>query len=173
MNNIIAISGSHGTGKTTFVYKKYEEMKTNNPSNNVGILLEVARKCPFSIFSKDNNVITKESQLWIYSEQFSTELMMSNSYDYIISDRSIIDIIAYTMEIDNANDIVDGMIKSIKWYINKYYNKIYFMTIRNNNQLIDDGVRNLDVEFRQRIEDRMLYLYKLLGITTDNKLIIL
>ena len=90
MDNIIAVSGSHGTGKTTFVYKKYEEIKANSPNNNIGLLLEVARKCPFNIFSKNNNMVTKEAQMWIYTEQLSTELIMSTSYDYIVSDRSII-----------------------------------------------------------------------------------
>ena len=55
----IAISGSHGTGKSSYVYKKAQEEKIENPTKRISIVSEVARDCPFPI----NKTATEQSQL--------------------------------------------------------------------------------------------------------------
>jgi len=165
MGNIIAYSGTHGTGKTTSVYKKASELKMNNQTKEVGTILEVARRCPFKILSKDNNKPSKESQLWIFSEQISTELMMSKVYDIVVADRSIIDTIAYTAAFE-YNDLASAML-GIALERMHIYKEIHFKTIEKNNYLQDDGLRSLDKGMRERVEFEMLMLYGYVGDNFD------
>jgi len=151
--NIIAYSGTHGTGKTTSVYKKAEELKMNNQNKEVGTILEIARRCPFKILSKNNDKPSKEAQLWIFSQQVSTELMMSKIYDIVVSDRSIIDTIAYTIAFGYKN-LADAML-GIAWEYIHVYKEIHFKSIKKNNYLSDDGIRHLDQDLRLQIEEEM------------------
>lgn len=158
MGNIIAISGTHGTGKTTSVYKKAEELKMNNQNKEVGMILEVARRCPFKILSKNNDKPSKEAQLWIFSEQITAELMMSKVYDIVVSDRSIIDTIAYTIVFGYKN-LADSML-GIAWEHIHIYSEIYFKSIQKNDYLQDDGTRSLDKDLRKQVEIEMLEIYR-------------
>lgn len=124
MGNIIAFSGTHGTGKTTSVYKKAEWLKMNNQNKEVGTILEVARRCPFKILSKNNDKSSKEAQLWIFAQQISTELMISKIYDIVVSGRSIIDTIAYTRVLGYKH-LANTML-GIAWEHIHIYKEIYY-----------------------------------------------
>ena len=43
------------------------------------------------------------------------------------------------------------------------YTKIYFLLSEIHNFLIDDGVRDLDLNFRQKVEDELLKFYDEFG----------
>lgn len=169
MGNIIAFSGTHGTGKTTSVYSKANELKMNNLKKSVGILLEVARRCPFAILSKNNDdKSSKEAQLWIFSEQITTELMMSKVYDIVVSDRSIMDIIAYTIVL-GYKSLADAMLRIADEHIH-IYKEIYFKSLEKNDYLEDDGLRHLDKDLRVQIEKQMLELYHYMSDNFEGKI---
>jgi hypothetical protein len=42
------------------------------------------------------------------------------------------------------------------------YDKIYFKSIKSNDYLINDGIRDIDKQFRLDIEERMLYMYEIM-----------
>ncbi len=153
MGNIIAFSGSHGTGKTTAVYKKHNSLKMNNTDKEVGMILEVAKRCPFEI----NEKAPKEAQLWIFCEQITTELLISSVYGLVVSDRSVIDVIAYTMAL-GYKSLGNAMLGIAKDHMH-IYKEIHFKSIEKNDYLKDDGVRSMDKDFRKRVEDWMLDLY--------------
>lgn len=147
----VAFSGSHGTGKTSSMLK-YASKEKLNQSNEIAIITEVARQCPFPI----NETSTAESQLWMFSTHLKTELEYSNLYSYIISDRSLVDYVAYAYFVDK--DIYEGMFNIASKYINSY-DKIYFKTIEKNKFLTDDGVRSIDIKFQKDIENKMIDVY--------------
>ncbi len=62
MGKIIAFSGTHGTGKTTSVFKLAYELKMENPTLKIGVLQETARTCPHPI----NKDTTPQAQSWIF-----------------------------------------------------------------------------------------------------------
>ena len=168
MGNIIAFSGTHGTGKTTSVYSKFNELKMNN-LNGVGILLEIARRCPFAILSKNNeNKPSKEAQLWIFSEQITTELMMSKVYNIVVSDRTIIDTIAYTM-IFGYKGLANAMLRIADEHIH-IYREIYFKSLEKNDYLEDDSMRHLDKDLRMQVEKQILELYRYMSDNFEGKI---
>jgi len=167
-SKIIAYSGTHGTGKTTSVYKRVNNLQMTTPSG-VGIILEVARRCPFKILSKNNlDKPTKEAQLWIFSEQIVTELAMALSYGIIVSDRTIIDTIAYTM-VFGYKSLADAMLRIADEHIH-IYKEIHFKAIKKNDYLEDDGLRHSDRDLRQKVEDQMLELYHFISDSFEGKI---
>lgn len=154
----IALSGTHGTGKTTSVFETGKLIKINKfnyiqiPENpNIMVLVEVARDCPLPI----NKKTTRESQSWIFNTQLKRELELSYKFDIIIQDRPIFDSIAYTFTIDEnlANSMLDYACQVV------YYDLIIFKRVINNNWLVDDGVREVDPDYQSRIEEILMNLY--------------
>lgn len=161
MSKIIAVSGSHGTGKTT----KMNELKNECKNERFGIV-EIARKCPYDVIKKDNSTVSYEAQLWILTKQISEELELLTKPYKIFSDRTVIDNLAYTM-LGNCHDLgFYNQLEFVKKYIEEInpYEKIYFMSIENNDWLKDDGFRSMDIRLRKDVENNMLYLYKELNL---------
>ena len=159
---IIAFSGAHGTGKTTSVYSMACELKKSQKIE-VGVILEVARQCPYPICSKENVIPTKEAQLWILSAQMQTELNAVRRYGLVVSDRTIVDCIAYT-----AASGMYGLAYAMKAlageYVKTAYRTVYFRNINDHDYLVDDGQRAMNQDFRREVEMAMLSLYDELGI---------
>jgi len=155
----IAFSGSHGTGKTSSVYKEASKQKLLN-KGDVAVITEIARQCPLPI----NEKTTKKSQLWMFSDQLKTEIDYQINYDYIICDRSIVDYCAYAYFSDKHafKNMYQGMWHICYSFIDTY-DKIYFKTIKNNQYLVDDGVRSLDFKFQQDVEDKLIEIYNTLN----------
>jgi len=156
----IAVSGSHGCGKTKLINELFKQANGNKV-----ILPEIARECPLPINQKQ----TLESSLWMFHNQMRLELEYGYLYDTIICDRSIVDSIAYSLCIHGEHKYL----KHIKEFTRDWlptYNKIYFLTIKNNNYFIDDGIRDMDSIFRQKIEDKMLELYKEFNYNINTKM---
>lgn len=151
---LIAFSGTHGTGKTTSVYNSIVNYKMSNPSKSVIALQELASESPFKI-NKETN---EESQLWIFSNQMSKELEKTTKYNIVVSDRTIVDAIAYT-DVAGFHDLANAMKEIAKIYISRY-DKITFKTIRNNDYHFADGIRDgRDKEYRKSIETSLLKIY--------------
>ena len=85
----IAITGTHGAGKTTLCFMMAGYYK--KLGYNVNVVQEVARKCPFPI----NENMSEEAVLWIYHEHVKTELEVSRNHDIVISDRTFYDSFIY------------------------------------------------------------------------------
>ena len=156
---IIAFTGSHGVGKTTAVYKKAHELKMVHKNITVGICSEVSFECPYPI----NKKTTDRSQLWMFACHLKNELTLLSHYDIIVSDRTIVDIIAYT-QWAGYQDLADGMLTIARNHI-KIYKEIIFKPIESNNLLFDDSHReSIDHEYRSEIENILLELYKAIGL---------
>ena len=149
----IAFSGTHGTGKTTSVLDYAKQCKIWYPNSNVEVLTEIARKTPLNSLNKNG---TEGSQLWMFTTQISQELNLMTTSDILITDRSLLDYIAYTYYI--SENLSLNMVSLTQWYMNTY-DIIYFKTIENNDYLKKDGVRDDDLEYRKNIEDLLLSFY--------------
>jgi cytidylate kinase len=161
-NNIIAFSGAHGTGKSTSCYEKAYQLKLSQRTE-VGVILEVARQCPYPIFSKENSSTTKESQLWIFSAQLQAELNAVRRYGVVVSDRTVIDTIAYTAAA-GMYSLAYSMRELAVEYCKTAYKEVHFRRINDHDYLVDDGFRDQTQELRQNVEMAMLTLYSELGI---------
>jgi AAA domain len=164
MATCIAFTGTHATGKTTSVYEKVREIKLRLKDKTVGIVTENAMFSPYPI----NKETTRESQLWIFTNQIQAEISLLARYDVVISDRTAVDSIAYT-EVAGFHDLAQTMLDLVKHHIH-IYDEIYFKRLTDNNYLIEDGVREgKSKEFQQEVEAVMLALYEELGMLSSGK----
>lgn len=88
----IAVTGPHGSGKTTLCGKLAEEIRKMGLDVAVGT--EVARECPYPI-SLDT---TREAQHWIYEAHHLMEAeLRAEVHDVVIFDRTLLDNVLYAM----------------------------------------------------------------------------
>src|SRR6187402_3717402 len=101
MAKLIAITGTHGTGKTTLSFQLAAEYKKLGA--NVKVIQEVARCCPFPL----NEHMTRETALWIYHEHSKKELEACRDHDVVICDRTKFDSFVYAeaMNITFQNNV--------------------------------------------------------------------
>jgi len=155
----VAFSGSHGTGKTTSVFEKAKEMKLFAKDKTVGVISENAMFCPLPI----NKHTTPNSQMWIFTNQVQAEIAFLAKYDIVISDRTAVDAIAYTL-VAGFTELGEAMLELVKNHIGNY-DEIYFKSLKHHNYLINDGVRDgTDRNFQEQVERVLLDLYEKLKI---------
>lgn len=142
----IAITGVHGSGKTTFISDLMIELAKRG---KVCVVSEAARDCPFPI----NEDATYESQVWMFAEQLKRESEASVcDPDFIICDRSIMDSVVYASWGDSVNS---GMLRAMSTMAREYM-RTYDIVVRmplNLEYLVDDGVRAVDLDFAYGIND--------------------
>lgn len=148
-----AFTGSHSTGKTTSVADLFFNQKVKHPTKQITIICDTARSCPLKI----NRNATQESQNWIFLNQMLREIEALERYDILITDRTVVDNIAYSKYL-KFDRLVDSLIPLATFFISTY-DRIFFKTIEKNNYLVDDGLRDCNKEYRQEIEDLMLNIY--------------
>jgi hypothetical protein len=160
----IAFTGSHGTGKTTSAFELCHKMKIEYPDKNIGIFYDISRFAP-----KINKQGTTESQLWIFCYKIQEEISMSNRYDILICDRSIFDNIAYSYYL-GFNDLAERSLEIARTYFASSYDQIIFKSIKNNDYLIENKIRDSkDLEYRQQVEDILISIYTRIGFVTSTK----
>lgn len=142
----IALIGTHGIGKTTIVYELAAALKKKG--ENVGILSEVVRDCPFPV----NESATSDAQKWILFTQIARELELENRYKIILCDRSILDDYAYFFNKFGEDKVLEHLISE---YL-KTYNFLFKVPVRN--FLIEDGFRSVDFNFQKEIDEKVNHL---------------
>ena len=150
----IAFTGTHGTGKTTSVFKLAADCKLHCSTKSVHIITETASESPFKI----NKNTTPESQLWIFTTQIKRELENSLRYKLLISDRTIVDCIAYST-IAGFKDLAKNQIEMAKSFIGTY-DYIFYKSIEKNNFVFEDGIRDAkDMDFRKNMDCELKLIY--------------
>ena len=159
---VISYSGSHGVGKSFAATNMMLHQKFTRPKKSVTALCDLEASCPYSI----NDGMTEESQMWLFGNQIAREQSALAIFDIVITDRTIVDIIAYTFAAGFHNQ-AQGMLCYAGHHI-QIYKEIFFKRIAYNNHLYDDGIRDAkDVSFRQDVEDNLDEFYQQLSCGTD------
>lgn len=164
-NKKIAISGAQGTGKTTLLYALAEKIKMNYPKKNLGIISELARESPFT----RNKEATFDGQLWLFNKQIMSELEKARVNDFVLSDRSIIDILAYTYNLIPPAQSMNMMWNFAMSYVYTY-DLIVVNKIKNNDFLFSDGVRDINEHYRETIENLIFYFINKISFDNEEKL---
>ncbi|CCK81227.1 MULTISPECIES: AAA family ATPase [Desulfobacula] len=155
MSRIISFSGTHGTGKSTAAYRMAVDLKYLQPKKSVHVLCDQEAFCPYPI----NKETTEVAQQWLFGNQIKQELTALERFDIVITDRTIIDVIAYTW-VAGFHDLAQGMLAYAERHM-PYYHEIYFNKIANNQHCHPDGIREAtDMKFRQDVEDAMLSFHQ-------------
>lgn len=142
MTKLIAITGTHGTGKTTLSFQLAAEYKKLGA--NVKIIQEVARSCPFPL----NEKMTRETALWIYHEHSKKELEACRDHDVVICDRTSFDSFVYAEVLGITLEYLER--RSARIHLEEY-DTIYFIR-RDNEKIKDDGIRSTNFEFQSKVD---------------------
>jgi nicotinamide riboside kinase len=140
----LALIGTHGVGKTTLAYEICSLLK--KADHNVELVTEVARRSPFPV----NEGTTLESQLWILHEQIASELDASSRAPHVICDRSVLDNYCYLV---NKFGRQPHLEQWLEWWMNSYTLLVGVPPMADG--VPADGFRSENLEFQQRIHDRL------------------
>jgi len=156
-------------GKSTVAYSLCSFLK--KLGKNVVVLNELARECPFDI----NQIAGDKTHIWLSCKQIVKELEYEDLYEYVITDRSILDAFAYGSLLDkDKNWSFKYLEKYLSEHIKEHYNKLYVLEPSAFNFNIVDGVRDNDEIFRKNVHKKLTTLldrnnieYKLIFNTVD------
>lgn len=163
----IAFTGTHGTGKSTSVFNYAHVAKIENPTKKIEVFHENAARAPKGLFNESG---TRESQMWIFTNQIRNEIELTNLYDIVICDRTCFDSIAYGIYM-GFEDLTDVMFELALKHLPSY-DKIFFKLIKNNDYLFKCEHRDADnLEYRQNIENILIRLYEKSGIIKLNNFV--
>jgi len=145
----IAFIGTHGVGKTTLAYELCNELKKQDL--DVGFIDEIARRCPFAI----NESTSLEAQTWILATTIARELELGKIYPNVICDRSVIDNYVYLYHRFGHIPELHGL---ANYWIRTY--DLLFKVPFTRKYLRPDGVRSIDADFQQIIDEKLIQLLK-------------
>lgn len=150
----VAISGSHGVGKTTLM-RAWGRRHTD-----WGTLSEVSRSCPFPL----NEKATYQTQNYIMHRQIELELDISSPNIKFVSDRSTLDQIAYVRqahELGNmTNEQAEYLIKHCRAWAGTY-DFIFYIPIEF--EMENDGVRSPNLDYQRKIDKAVRHEFALLN----------
>ncbi len=154
MKRFIAYTGTHGTGKSTSAAQAYQHHSVCYPTAPARLLCDLEADCPFPI----NQHTTARAQKWLFANQMLRELEAMKRFDVVITDRTIVDIIAYTY-VAGFHDLAMGMVWLAEQHV-AHYEEINFKQARHNNFWHGNGIREAyDAGFRIEVEDSLRGMY--------------
>lgn len=159
----IGISGSHSTGKTSFIKQVEESLKKE--SIRFKTISDLATICPLPILHNH----TIESTLWIASRGILEEIEAEHNFNVVIADRPILDCWAYFNAIcKNRYNENNPKILTLKNMIMNWlttYDLIYQTVIDNTIEIENRKGRDLGVAYRKIIGEEMISANKLFSLT--------
>ena len=154
----IVFTGAQGTGKTT-VLKEFEKKGMN-------VITEVVRRLA-KTGVKINKDGDEDGQTKIF-EVYEYELgYPSNPIDGYISDRCLVDVIAYSMYLAEQGKVSDEFVKDQMNKLIKFKNEnpdIAYCYFPIEFDVVADGVRDTDEEFRAAIDHNIIAVMHEAGI---------
>lgn len=152
----IVFTGAHSTGKTT-VLKKFEEGGCN-------VITEVVRQLN-SKGVKINKDGDEKSQVKIFKTY--KELLEQININGYISDRCLLDVLAYTMYLADEGKVTKELVSKQEKQFVKFMKEnpdISYCYFPIEFDLVEDGVRDVDEEFRKKIDENIQKLFVKFGI---------
>lgn len=157
---VISITGAHGTGKTTLCRALFNRLE------DLGCC-EIGREAPRLIIDEAEDPAflqrgqnTLERQLMVFLFQALEESRACDIDDgFVIHDRTPVDVLAYTLILNpSLRQQVEGevLMSAVRRWIHRYRN-IYKTPIEF--PLIEDGVREPDLEFQALVDETLDELY--------------
>lgn len=150
----IAIFGTHGSAKTTLVYKLAAFYKMGN--KNVTVIHEAARQSPFPI----NLDVVYQTTLFVVTSQIKKELQAeAEGFEISISDRTPSDAFIYLNHLKRDNSFTRSLeIFCLEWM--KKYDVLIYLEPSEGFLIKEDGIRAVGIEYQNRIRDDFRVLLK-------------
>ncbi len=161
----LALSGAHGTGKTTLITAVYDRLKDSQK-------IEICREVPRVIgdvvgekeyFRRGNNTELRQCAIFLY--QVMEDFFVHSRAEIVLSDRTMVDHLAYTEILfpefgsTSEYEVVSNAVQ--RWL--ETYDHILKVPIEF--QVEDDGTREADIAFQKAIDEKIDELYAKYGIS--------
>lgn len=150
----IVFTGAQGTGKTT-ILNEYRD-------KGFEIVTEVVRN-----LSKKGVKINKDGDEKGQTKIFNEYKKIFTEKDHFISDRGLIDVVAYTVYLARhgkvSEEFADKQLKQLSKFLATNPD-IFYCYFPIEFDVVDDGVRDMDEEFRKEISDIILSLLGAFGM---------
>jgi nicotinamide riboside kinase len=145
----IAITGTHGVGKTTLAHQLVVALKENN--FNVAIVEEKARSCPFPI----NEKATTDTEIWMVHTQIRAEIhAKARQFEVAVVDRCSLDAIVYWQDRNTPHPYFEKLKDAaLQWVETQYDIIIWLEPSSDTNSFAVDAVRDSSITYRNRIRD--------------------
>jgi len=155
----IAFTGTHGTGKTTAVYRLAERMKIKHPAKRVGVFVDSTRCIPAGLTLHKG--ATVESELWIFCDRIRGEIEHCSRNDIVICDRTIVDPIAYAHVAGHYDLVRAEKSLALVHLLAMSYDRVIFKSAEKNQYGFSDGVRDgKAVAFREEVEHALRIIWQ-------------
>ena len=154
----IAITGTHGVGKTTLAHQICVTLKERN--YNVTIVEEKARACPFPI----NEAATTDTEIWMVHTQIRAELhAKARRYEVAVTDRCSLDAIVYWHDRNTPHEYFELLkAAALQWVQTQYDIIVLVEPSSDTDSYAVDAVRDSSIQYRNRIRDLFRsYIYAL------------
>lgn len=152
----IAISGTHGVGKTSLAHSLVGSLREKGVHAVVNA--ETVRMCPLPAGTQKNNSV--DAQTWVIAKQLLEEIELDKKFPVVICDRSVLCNYAYFLwALEKEPQLKDSPQARIahnifkEWV--KTYDFIFKLPISEQTTLTEDGFRSTKEEWQQEI-DRMI-----------------
>jgi nicotinamide riboside kinase len=122
MNKKIAFVGTHSTGKTTLAKLTGEDLK-------LPIITNVMRNLYSEHEVKNFEKLSLKDRARFQKLALSKQILLQNDKEAYITDRSVIDMLAYTIQLKCLSDKDLGLYKEIVKIICEKYDKIFYFPI--------------------------------------------
>jgi len=143
----VAIFGTHGSAKTTLVYRLASFYKMQD--KNVTVIHETARQSPFPI----NTDAVYQTTLFVVASQLQKELgAEAQGFEIAISDRTLSDAFIYINHLKKGNSLTKTLELFCMEWLNQYNVLIYLEPTEGFN-ITKDGVRAIDRGFQLAIRN--------------------
>ncbi len=150
----IAISGTHGIGKTTLAYSLVGALKEKG--YHAGVSSEKVRECPLPTGTEKNNSVAAET--WILGKQIIDEIELERKYPLVVCDRSVLCIYPYFLwNLKKESHLKDSPMAKISKNIFKNwvgtYDYIFKLPIIRQSKLNEDGFRSTEKNWQIEIDE--------------------
>ena len=148
----ILITGSHGVGKSSFLFHLASLLKQKHRTYNIEIIQENVREIKKQIGSLN----TPEFQMASINDYLLKEAIKGQVADIIISDRGAYDVVIYG---DYFGTPVKGALRDLAIEQLKRFDQVYFIRPDKQHYLADDGfrmtslkqMREIDAQFEEQL----------------------
>jgi len=145
----IAVTGTHGSGKTTLCHQVCALLKEKQI--NTTVIEEKARSCPFPI----NEAATTDTEVWMIHTQIRAELeAKAKKYQAAVIDRCALDAIVYWHDRNTPHPYFDLLQRAaMQWVATEYDMIVLVEPSSDTDEFAVDAVRDSGIDYRNRIRD--------------------
>lgn len=161
----LALTGAHGTGKTTLCRFLGEKTFAGHPvaycREVPRVIIEQAKEDEF--FRRTNNSPLRQSLIFLY--QLIEEVKQARGAEFLICDRTVVDHLAYSSVLFPETTLTIEyrvVLEAVRAWVSEY-DAIFKLPIEF--AVEDDGVRESDVKFQNEIDRKIDELYSLFDVS--------